>query len=135
MVKVDSSNFCSRFGDLKLQLPRPETRMGCRQADSSRLFLGSNPDRTGTAHERKRIVADYLRRSLDLERNGIVRKGADLVEFVRHSHDHARRIGSIADQTGVISRDREFRVNASPGHLFLNDLLALNVALQAKIAP
>ena len=85
--------------------------------DRPRLFLGANPDRAGSAHQRKRIVADQLRRAFQLKLDGVVGERPDGVKFVSHAQDYASRVGSIRDQAGVVGQKREFLVHALAGIL------------------
>src|ERR1700733_9795267 len=109
--------------------------MNSRQANRPGLLSGAYPDRSCAADQRKRIVADQFRRSLELEDYRIVRIGADRTELVGNSQDDASRIRTIGDEGSVVRQQHEFSVDATARHRLGDDLLALQIAVDAQIAP
>ena len=109
--------------------------MGCGQACGAGLFLCANPDGAGAADEREGIVADELGRAFELEGDGIVGEGADGAELVGDAEDDAGGVGAVGDERRVVGRQREFAVDAACRRGFGDDLLAVDVAVDAQIAP
>src|ERR1700751_562767 len=109
--------------------------MGRRQPDFASLLFRTDPNGPGPANERERVVADNLRRTFDLELDGIVRKGTNGIELIGHSQHDSRRIGSISDEVSVVGTKDEFRVNTSARVSLCDRELALIVSFEPKIAP
>ena len=99
------------------------------------LFLSANPDGAGAADQRERIVADDFGGAFHLQLDGIVGERPDGAEFVGNAQNDAGRVGSVGDELGVVGMQREFLVNAAAGKRFGNDLLALQVAVDAQVTP
>ena len=86
-----------------------------RQPDFPGLFLGSNPDRAGSADQGERIVSDDFRRALQLKLDGVVGKWPDGVKFIGHAQHDAGGVGSVRNQAGVVGQQCEFLVDALAG--------------------
>src|SRR5438128_5444693 len=106
-----------------------------RKPDRTGLFFGSNPDRSGAAHQSEGIVADQLRRALQVKLDGIVREWPDGVKFIGHAENHASGVSPVCNQAGVIRQKRKLLINALARILLHDNLLALNVALETQVSP
>src|SRR4051812_29607646 len=104
------------------------------QSDLPRLLLAANPDCARSADQGKRIVADDLGRTFELEPNGVVGKRTNRAEFIGDAQDDSRAVSSISDQRGIIGSDGEIRIYAPAGHLLLDDFLAADVTFEAQVA-
>ena len=69
--------------------------MGCRETHAAGLLLGANPDGAGAANHRERIVANQFGRALQVQLDGVVRKGPNRAELIGDAKNHARCIGAI----------------------------------------
>src|ERR1700737_2544503 len=105
------------------------------QSHFSRLLFGPNPNCTGSADQRERVLANDLCRSFQLESDGIIGKRPNCAEFVGDADHRAGRVGAVANQLLVIDDKIESRINALSGIALCNHLLALDVTLNAEVSP
>jgi hypothetical protein len=80
--------------------------MSCAEYDSSGLFGRPNPDRSRSAGERERVVADDLAWAAKFEDNRINRNGPGAIELVCYAKDDARCVRTIPTKFEVV-RDRD----------------------------
>lgn len=99
------------------------------------LLLGTNPHSAGASDQRERIVANDFGRSFDLEPDGIIGEGANGAEFVSHADNNSGRISAVSDQLRIIGAQDKLAVHAAARKILGYDLLALDVPLDAQIAP
>jgi len=121
--------------DIEVDVTGAEDGVMGGEAHLAGLLSGANPDGACASDERERIVADEMGGSGEFEADGIVGEGANGVEFVGDAQDNACGIGSVGDQRGVIGQQSEFLIDALAGKTARDDLLALDVSVDAQIAP
>jgi len=88
-VTTASCYFFGFGGDPYLDLLCAEIWMNRFQDSPAGMFLSANPDRAGSAHQRKGVVTDELRRALKIKFDGFIRKRAYAAEFIGDTQDHA----------------------------------------------
>src|SRR5271154_279305 len=121
--------------NLKLHLLLAENWVpGCKPRCAGLLF-GANPDGAGAANHGKRIVTDDFRRAFELKFDGIVGEGADGAILIGNADDHASGIGTIGLEPCVVRQQGKLLVYALSREGFGNDLLSLEVALDAQVSP
>ena len=82
-------HFRRRCGDFESHLLRTQLRVRGLERHRARLLLGTNPDRARAANQRKRIVANYFRRTVEFQFDGVVRKRPDRAKFIRCAQNYA----------------------------------------------
>src|SRR5271165_368761 len=93
--RVALGHFRSDTDEFELYLLSSEYRMSRGQPHGPRLFLGANPNGTGTPDQRKRIVANDHRGAFEFQLYGVVCERSDGAVFIGHAKNHARRVGSV----------------------------------------
>ena len=68
-----------------------------REAKCSRLHTGSNPDRSFASDQRKRVFAEQLPGTFELEAHRIVCVRPNIAELVIDSQNDSGRVGAIRD--------------------------------------
>src|SRR5580704_12577937 len=109
--------------------------MFCPEPDRSGLFGRSNPDRSRSACERERFVADDLAWAGKFEDNRIIRNGPDAIKLVCHPNDDARCVCTVPKKFVVGRYCDKLTVHAAAGVTLRNNLLALDITVDAQIAP
>ena len=113
----------------------PQLRVRGGEAHGAGLFFGADPDSAGATDQGEGIVADNFGGAIEFQFDGIVGEGADGAEFVGDAQDDASGIGAIGVEFSVVGEQSKFLVEAAAGKSFGNDLLALDVAVNAQISP
>ena len=106
-----------------------------REAHLARLLARTDPDGACAAYQREWVVADQRCRTREFETDGIAGEGANGVELVCNSENDPGRISSVGNQGCVIGQEREFLIDALAGEAARDDLLALDISVNAQIAP
>ena len=109
--------------------------MFCAEHDRSGLFGRSNPDRSRSAGERERVVADDLAWAAKFEDNRIIRNWPDAIKLVGHAKKDARCVRTIPTKLVVVRECDELTVHATAGVTLRNNLLILDITVDAQVAP
>ena len=109
--------------------------MGCGEAHGSCEFPRAQPDGAGASDQSEGVVADEVGGAFEFEDDGIVGKGADVSELIGNAEDDACCVGSVSDERGVVGCGGKLAVGSAAGECFGDDLLAIEVAVDAEIAP
>src|SRR5258705_269967 len=125
----------SRSGNSNFNLLHTESRMFRTEHDRSGLFGRSNPDRSRSSGEREGVVADDLAWAAQFEDNRIIRDGPDAIELVCYAKDDARCVRTIPTKFVVVRECDELTVHPAAGVALRNNLLILDIAVDAQIAP
>ena len=76
-----------------------------------------------------------LCRTLKREHNGVIRIWTNRIEFVRNPQNDARRVGPVGVQFTIVGKNGKLLIDSQPGESLRCHLLAIQVAIDAQIAP
>src|ERR1700677_198765 len=110
-----SGQFLRCRRDFKLHLLCARVRVMAGQPRVAWLFGCSDPDCTGAAYERERIVADEFGRPREFEADGVGGKRTDRVEFIRDAKYDTRGVGSVGSESCVVGQKSEFLIDSFAG--------------------
>src|ERR1700722_7832236 len=105
------------------------------QSHSSWFFLGSNPDGTGSANQRKGIISDDVGWSVHFQFDCVVRKRLNGAEFIGDAQNYSSAVRTISNQLSVVGKKHELCIHPSSRKTFRDHLLSLDVALDAEVSP
>src|SRR5208282_103061 len=72
-----------------------QSRVGGSDTNLSRFFLGSNPNRTGSSDQRKRIIANDRGGAFQFELDRVVRKRLNRAELVGDAQNQTSAVRAI----------------------------------------
>src|SRR5947208_962939 len=104
--------------------------MSGREPDFSRLLLSADPNRAGSANQRKGIIPNQFGRAFQLKLHRISREWPNPVKFIGDAQNHARGISTVSHQRCVVGKKRELFIYTVAGKILYDHLLALYVTLK-----
>src|SRR5579862_6224291 len=98
-------------------------------------FLGANPHCSGSADQRKWIVANDLGGAFNLKLDRVIRKRPNRSELVSDAQHYTGGIRAIGDQLGVVGKKQEFRIDTRSRESLFDRFLTPDIALNPQISP
>ena len=99
------------------------------------MLLRTNPDGSGSSDECEGVVTDEVCGAFEPEGDGVVGEGADGSELVSDTEDDAGGVGSVGGERSVVGDEGEFSVGPAAREASGDDLLVLDVAVDAEVSP
>lgn len=130
-----SDGFARSRGDGEGHTLFAETRVLRSEMNRTCALPCPDPHRASAADEGEWIVADQFCRTLEGEGDGIVGVGAHGTEFVGDTQDYAGGIGAVGNELVIVREQDEFGIDATAGEGFGDSEFAVDIALDAEIAP
>jgi hypothetical protein len=93
------------------------------------LWFRSDPNRSRSSDQRKRIIANDLTGAFQLELDRVVGKGPDRSEFVGNVQNQTSSVRTVGNELGVVRNKQKLRIDIVSGEIFCNHLFSLDVSL------